>query len=481
MTQGTNPSSDTGPADRFADLVDRSSFWESVDLRFCAIRSGHHWVNLVTRGFLDHRAPQSVPEFSPVERKDFRAWQVVRPVAELPAVVRGIANGMVELRPRSVRYVSRSDHPGTEMRYSFSEWTASYAAEYDLWSCHSLVGYGSSIWELVRQGGHDPLELDGMIRGGPNPYDGLPDLVRRFCARLRGLEVGGTSSVVELIAPVAVRFEPDAATASSEAIRVGLKAANQIYVEKATIAWTVGAAGQPPRHGSRALRGCKWTRERSALYAELDIPIQEGDSTATLFILIGDRCVDRVSVPLAEAGSNFRIKAHNTADPGLQRFREHLYPPRPEKGKEFEAAVGLLFFFLGFQVDPLSAQKGLGDAADHLAHAPGSSVLLVIECTVGSIDAGGKVGKLIARAQRIRRELSDSEVIPILTTAARRGELSDVEVEKAERNDVALLCREDLHDLWAAAQAGERSTEVIHRLRQDLATAKLRRSKGRVG
>ena len=481
MTQATNPSPDTGPADLFANLVDGSSFWQSVDLRFCAIRSGRHWVNLVTRGFLDHRAPQSVPEFSPVERQDFRAWQVVRPVADLPDVVRGIAHGTVKLRPRSVRYFSRSDEPGTEMRCTFSEWTASYAAEYDLWSCHSLVGYGSSIWDLVRQAGHDPLELDGMIRGGPNPYDGLPDLVRRFCARLQALEVRGTSSVVELIAPLAVRFEPDAATASSEAIKVGLKAADQIYVEKATIAWTAGAAGQPPRHGSRELRECKWTRERSALRAELDIPIEKGDSTATLFILIGDRCVDRVSVPLAEAGANIRIKAHNTADPGLRRFREHLYPARPQKAKEFEAAVGLLFFFLGFHVDPLAAQTGLGDAADHLAHAPGSSVVLVIECTVGSIDAGGKVGKLIARSQRMRRELSDSEVIPVLATAARRGDLADVEVEKAERNDVALLCRADLHELWAAAQAGERSTEVVHRLRHDLATAKSRRAKGRVG
>lgn len=481
MTKATNPSPDTGPADRFADLVDGSSFWQSVDLRFCAIRSGRHWVNLVTRGFLDHRAPQSVPEFSPVERQDFRAWQVVRPVAELPAVVRGIANGMVKLRPRSLGYIGRSDQPGTEMRCGFNELAASFVAEYDHWSCHSLVGYGSSISDVVKEAGHDPSELDGVIRGGPNAYNGLPDLVRRFFSRPRGLAVWSTSSVVELIAPLAVRFEPEAATASPEAIKVCLRAADQVYVEKATIAWTAGAAGQPPRHGSHELRECKWTRERSALRAELDIPIEKGDSTATLFILIGNRCVDHVSVPLAEAGSNIRIKAHNTADPGLQRFRDHLYPARPEKAKEFEVAVGLLFFFLGFHVDPLAAQKGLGDAADHLAHAPGSSVVLVIECTVGSIDAGGKVGKLIARSQRMCRELSDSEVIPVLATAARRGDLADVEVEKAERNDVALLCREDLHELWAAAQAGERSTEVIHRLRQELATARFRRAKGRVG
>ena len=164
-------------------------------------------------------------------------------------MVRGIVNGMTKLGPRTVRYISRSDQPGTEMRCSFNEWTASYSAEYDLWSCHSLVGYGSSIWDVVTEAGHEPLELDGMIRGGPNPYDGLSDLVRRFCARLRGLEVRGTSTVVELVAPLAVRFDPETVTSSSEAITVGLKAANQVYVDKATIAWTAGAAAQPPRHG----------------------------------------------------------------------------------------------------------------------------------------------------------------------------------------------------------------------------------------
>ena len=84
------------------------------------------------------------------------------------------------------------------------------------------------------------------------------------------------------------------------------------------------------------------------------------------------------------------------------------------------------------------------------------------------------MGKLINRSQRIRRELADSEVITVLTTAARRSELSDAEVEKAERGDVVVLCHEDLHELWTAAQAGEGSAEVVRRFRQDLESARLR-------
>ena len=152
--------------------------------------------------------------------------------------------------------------------------------------------------------------------------------------------------------------------------------------------------------------------------------------------------------------------------------REQLLPAKLDRSKEFEAAVGLLFFFLGFHVDPLSAMRGLGDAVDHLAHAPASSVILVIECTVGPLDPGGKIGKLINRSQRTCRALADSEVIAVLATAARRAELSDVDVEKAERGHVVVLCREDLQELWAAAQAGKGSTEVVRRFR---------RGKGRVG
>ena len=115
-------------------------FWQSVDLRFCAVRSGRRWVNVVTRGFLDHRPTRLVPRLAPVDRPDFRAWQVVRSIAELSTVVRGIAAGGAKLRPRAVRYVPKSGGPPVDLRYSFSELAASYQiAEYDLWSGHTLV------------------------------------------------------------------------------------------------------------------------------------------------------------------------------------------------------------------------------------------------------------------------------------------------------------------------------------------------------
>ena len=163
--------------DSFLDSVNRSGFWQSIDVRVCAVRDGRRWVSLVTRGFLDHRAPRSVPRFSPVHRPDLRAWQVVFPIADLNGVVRGIASGTAKLGPRSVTYIGRSSEAPTDIRYVFSELAAPYHTEYDHWSCHALVDHGASMWGVVRQAGHDPGVLDIMIRGGPNAYDGLSDLV----------------------------------------------------------------------------------------------------------------------------------------------------------------------------------------------------------------------------------------------------------------------------------------------------------------
>lgn len=208
-------------------------------------------------------------------------------MADLPAVVRGIAGGMAKLRPRSVRYVDESGQPTVHLRYSFSELAASYqTAEYDLWSGHTLVGLGFSIFDALRQGGHDPFELDGMIRGGPHAYDGLPDLVRRFCARRRGLEVQGSATVVELIAPLATRFDRESVASTSEGVTVAVRAASDVFVAKAELAWTLGTAGEPLRHGSTKLAEHEWKQERTALRSHLHVPIRRSDDTATLFLLI---------------------------------------------------------------------------------------------------------------------------------------------------------------------------------------------------
>ena len=405
------------------DLANRSGFWQSVDLRVCAIRDGRRWTNLVTRGFLDHRVPRSIPRYSPVVRPDFRAWQDVLPIAELPALVRGIASGTADLKSGSVRYRGRSNDAPRNIQYVFGERAAPYrSAEHDSWTCHALLVHESSMWGLVREAGHDPFELDDMIRGGPNAYDGLSDLVRTFCSRPRRFDMRSSTTIIDLVAPLALGFDRGRVASSPQCVTVALRAAADVFVANAELHWTTVNTGEPPRHGSAWLGDRQWKPGTDALRCQVDVPLRGGDATVTLFIHVGDRCVDRMSVPLA--GSNPRIRAHNVCDSDGHRFADKLRDDQWRNPKEFETAVGLLLFFLGFQVDPLSAQKGLGNAVDHLAHDPGSSVMLAVECTVGPPDGGGKLGKLVARSADLGNRLPDSEVIAVLATARPKDELS---------------------------------------------------------
>ena len=101
----------------------------------------------------------------------------------------------------------------------------------------------------------------------------------------------------------------------------------------------------------------------------------------------------------------------------------------------------------------------------------------MIECTVGSLDTRGKLGKLIARSEHLEGQIPDREVITILATASEREALSKAEVEKAERDDVVVLAQEDLQDLWVAAQTGETSGQVVDRLKRRLSEVRLRRTR----
>ena len=51
------------------------------------------------------------------------------------------------------------------------------------------------------------------------------------------MEVRGTSTVVEMIAPLAVRFDRERVTRSPEGVRVGLRTAADDFVAEGELAW----------------------------------------------------------------------------------------------------------------------------------------------------------------------------------------------------------------------------------------------------
>lgn len=409
-------------AERFLELLGMPKApWRSLDIRTVAVQIGRRWTQLATRGYLDHRRPLHVDRLRPVVRPRLKAWQVVRPVRDVEIVARGFVEGCIRLPPRHIWIRSGSENSRHYLQYSFNELKAPYSvARYDQWSAHTLVGYGPQVWDLLQESGLDPQELDNIIRAGPNSYDGYEGLIRFFHGRPEPLSTQNSSSVFELVAPLAVRFDMERTSVARESISFGLRAASRDFIPFAELHWTAVGVNPPPHHGFTKLRDCEWRRDGAHLLTAVQVVPRDGDALVSAFLQHGQRCIDRVTLPALQGLGNRRIAAHAESDPELERFSTHLFPIDWKGAREFEQAVGTLLHFFGFQVDPLSSQKGAGAAVDHLAHDPLSDAIVGVECTVGPLETG-KLGKLVARTKVAQRFHAGRHNIPCARVRTSEG------------------------------------------------------------
>jgi hypothetical protein len=74
-------------------------------------------------------------------------------------------------------------------------------------------------------------------------------------------------------------------------------------------------------------------------------------------------------------------------------------------------------------------------------------MVLAIECTTGSIDANGKLGKLVLRARAVAAAVS-REVLAILATSVEKERIAEHELSQATEAGVVVLAREELDRLF---------------------------------
>ncbi len=465
-------------AQRFLDLVQRGGRkWRSVDLRTVAVRVGRQWMPLVTRGYLDHRRAEEVERLKTVDRDRLKAWQFVLPIQQLEPLVNGVVAGRIKVRPRSLFVIDGEAKSRHDVNYYFNDLASPYQpARYTLWSGHSLVAYGPTIWDLVRRSGLDPLELDNIVRAGPNPYDGFAGLVRSFHGRPGAFSDQSSSSVFELIAPMAVRFDVEGTSSSRERVVLGFRARARPFTRSAQLHWTVIRTDPQPRHGTTRLSDHRWKTVGAYVKAAIEVPIESNDIVLTASLVDDGKNLDSITLTTGHARLNPRAVAHSTSDADLTRLRTALFPTDWNRSREFEQAMGVLLHFFGFQLNPLSSQKGAGEAVDHIAHDPYSNAVISLECTVGPLEAA-KLGKLGSRTEALRTVMPDAVVFAVLACARPVGELLRTELDKAEENDVIVLAREDLLALWESVETGASTADLISELRHRLTQSKMTRAR----
>ena len=440
--------------------------WHSVDQRVVAVRVGESWVNLITRVQLDVRPPHAVPRFQNLPEIDLLfAHQTVAPAGELGAILGRTVEGQAQVGGRDVSYLSTGSDTQDPTAYwspstNFADRASVYARDRRQWSDLSLSAAGSRIQDLVKHLPGGVGELDRRLRTLPHPFDGLTGLARIFAGADDRYGADRSASYT-VVAPYPARLDRDR-SGFRDTLRVGIRAATREVGGACDLAYSAVGADGIPVSGPIPLPPDLWVEEDDGswvVHGEFPPPPARA---ATVFLRLGGMCVDRLELAnLVPRGRNIALDAYRSVDPDLEYFLAGLAAGGRPNANGFEQAVGRLFTFLGFRVDAMGQDKRLSDSVDCIAYADREGAILPVECTTGSIDAGGKLGKLVVRAQTLRRLLPGHAVQPVLATQQSREAISRQEMSRAGADRVAVLAAEDLDDLVQRSLSATPVSEVL--------------------
>jgi hypothetical protein len=450
----------TAECQKFLDAVAGAGrLWRALDGRTVAIETDRGWYNLGTRVYLDHRPPSEVTRFPslPTSEKILVA-QWVRPIDELEELLRELANGQATISGKRVtfRRIPRdkeSEGQAYDYRYHFSDLTSQYVKQYVHFSAHTLTGYGSTTHDILGRSPLDRTDLDSLLRSGAAPYDGLSDLEVFFLGKPVPTD-SSTMVGMEMFAPFQLGFDRHGSRLESGELRIRVWSLCEAHIQSSLVAVFGIGTGNLPVQLVLDLNGIARSEDHDRWECDLETKLQDV-RWAKVLLNVGKWTVDRLVLHDVKAvASNPRVAIYAAVDQELELFLEALFPVDTHESTRFEHAVARLFTFLGFQVDSFAGQRRLSEGVDLLAYDPFAAQVLVVECTVGSLDTGGKLGKLVARARSIRLGVPGCEVLPVIVSALSRDRLSDAEVAKAVQDGVAVISRERLIELVDAAKQG---------------------------
>jgi hypothetical protein len=456
----------TSECEKFLAAVAEAGLWRSIDGRTVAVETDRGWYNLGTRIYLDHRPPSQVTRFPilPTSEKILVA-QWIRPIDQLEDLVLELANGQATISDRQVIYrrIPREKETDGEIydyHYDFSDITSQHVKQLSHFSAHALTAYGSIVHEILGRSPLDRTELDALLRSSAAPYDGFSDLEEFF---LRKPVPTGVSTMVgmEMFAPFQLRFDRNSSRLEGGVLRTRIRSLSEDHIRSSQVAIFGMTTSGMPVQLVVDVRGIARSEDQEGWECDLEAGL-ENVPWAKALLNVGKWTVDRLLLndPKAVA-RNPRVAIYSAIDRELEGFLEALFAVDAQESRRFEHAVARLFTFLGFQVDSFAGQRRLSEGVDLLAYDPFAAQVLAIECTVGSLDTAGKLGKLVARAGSIRLSVPECAVLPVIVSALSRDQLSGAEVAKAHQDGVAVISREKLVELVGAAKQGAHTEYAI--------------------
>ncbi|MFN3913217.1 hypothetical protein [Hyphomonas sp.] len=301
--------------------------------------------------------------------------------------------------------------------------------------------------------------LDIHLMAADEPFASFQELLNEYSVA----DPGGSGNYLEIFANVPCVIDRPSSSLSSGRSVIVLNCLPGLDVEKIKIGLQIFDHQSVQR---RSISGARlsWAPADTLKRGTF---IEEAPSTSVVrvFVSYADELMNHVWLSDPDRSLNVRRGIHSTFDPRLELIQNMLSksPESRQDSREFEAAIGWLFWMLGFNPIAWHASKRLSDAPDLVVQSDDGRIL-VVEATIGTLKQENKLPLLLERTQRIRQALESVNVrptiVPIICTALEDDAIG-IDLEAAQSLGIGVLSAPTLSSLLSRTIVFPNSNAVM--------------------
>jgi hypothetical protein len=430
-------------------VSETTNLWKSIDVRVVAAHVNGAWQNLATRIQLGHLRPKSLPRPADFPRLSyFVVLQEVYPLAELPKLVEAVRNGELEIdghhvsfrtgdyteafqRPYSRSYAQIGRNIGEHVRGTYH-----YG--------HALSLYGDDASVVFGMLSRKEEGLNAALRALPDPWGGVSDVLLH--ALDDPMTLSGTAARrVTFVAPLQAQISVSDSLLVDGVLTYTIKASSTIAGKLCTLVIT-GIDANGGRVARRVpLVRREWVKDKHGVQYTGEEALHAAKHL-TLTLQLATFELGQTEVEARREIAPLLLSAYNALFPGQRSFATALLNPIKTESRTFEEQVALLFTYCGMPVEYIGGGPKSQEAPDVLVQLSGTSIVLVVEITVGPLNQQGKLARLTQRAEQVRAsiEAAGGHVLPFMVTANQRSLIAQNELDAAKADGIRVLSLDDL-------------------------------------
>lgn len=450
-------------ANHFLDAIhELRQEYQTVEVRVVAIQWMDLWLNLSTRAILNINATPKRPTV--LSKRDVPPNLILNrkivPIDRLDDLIAIFQTGSLELDANRISYQRFSGTKPTEpynCSFSLSDRKAS-KEDFGIDShCFCLTGREQIIDRTIGHRNYGMIE--SRVTSLKKPFTGLGDLIEAFTGHRLFSNESWSSSSIEIIAPVNVRFSNRNLIRDNElSVEAEIEQGHHANYVSVGI---IEREGDRVVHRSRP-EGTQATEEERTLLSIHKTLKPETNVIESLLSYRGVK-VDKLDLFRNRTGKkNPRVRLMASIDPELMDFKKGLEGTAKRKGGGLEEAALQLMTFLGFSCLPIGWNE---KNADIIAATSNPSLAFIIECTTAEPDLRNKTTKFTSRIRQIRKSSGLKQVVGLMVTTLNEDLINSADKERLKDDGIFLIDKKKIDTLWKMAQAGKGEHEVIEFLK----------------